>query len=76
MVARITSAGNVEEFFLEFSDQHHRPFHEAGDFFEQRFVLDEFEALARARCSFASARMISLRRSASSTTRAASSLCV
>ena len=37
--------GDRQEGFVERAHQRHRPFHQAGDFRQQAFVLDQFEAL-------------------------------
>ncbi len=36
---------DIEKILVEGAHQHDRPFDEAGDLFEERLVLDEFETL-------------------------------
>ena len=46
IVARMTSGGISKKFRLELAHEHDGPFHEARDFVQQAFVLDEFEPLS------------------------------
>ena len=67
IVARITSGGMSRNSAVEFAHQHDRPFDQAGDLVEQALVLDQFEPLREGEAARVG-RMMSLRRSASSTT--------